>query len=107
MIYCFDLDGTLVTNTEDETGKMHYDEVQPIPEAIDKLKKLYIDGNKIIIQTARGSKSGKVIEYTELTKKQLEKFNIPYHQLNVGYKPAADIYIDDKAINVKDWLKDD
>ena len=41
MIYCFDLDGTLVTNTEDENGNMHYDDVQPIPEAINRLKALY------------------------------------------------------------------
>ena len=34
MIYCFDLDGTLVTNTEDENGNMHYTEAKPIPEAI-------------------------------------------------------------------------
>ena len=36
MIYCFDLDGTLVTNTEDENGNMHYTEAKPIPEAINR-----------------------------------------------------------------------
>ena len=46
-------------------------------------------------------------EYTKLTEDHLEKFGIPYHQLIVGYKPSADLYIDDKAINVKDWLKSD
>ena len=105
MIYCFDLDGTLVTNTEDENGNMHYNDVQPIPEAINRLKTLYEKGHKIIIQTARGSKTKKYAEYTQLTETQLEKFGIPYHQLIVGYKPSADLYIDDKAINVKDWLK--
>ena len=107
MIYCFDLDGTLVTNTEDENGKMHYNDVEPIPEAISRLKKLHESGHKIIIQTARGSKTKKFAEYTKLTEDQLERFDIPYHQLIVGYKPSADIYIDDKAINVKDWLKSD
>ena len=105
MIYCFDLDGTLVTNTEDENGNMHYNDVQPIPEAINRLKALYEKGHKIIIQTARGSKTKKFAKYTKLTEDQLEKFGIPYHQLIVGYKPSADLYIDDKAINVKDWLK--
>ena len=102
MIYCFDLDGTLVTNTEDENGNMHYTEAQPIPEAINRLRKLYESGHKIIIQTARGSKTKKFAEYTKLTEDHLEKFDIPYH-----HKPSADLYIDDKAINVKDWLKSD
>ena len=107
MIYCFDLDGTLVTNTEDENGNMHYTEAKPIPEAINRLIKLYESGHKIIIQTARGSKTKKFAEYTKLTEDHLEKFGIPYHQLIVGYKPSADLYIDDKAINVKYWLKSD
>ena len=104
MIYCFDLDGTLVTQTQDEKGKMHYSNALPIFRCIQKLRKLYEDGHHIIIQTARGSGSGK--NYEDLTRQQLEEFNIPYHDLNIGKKPSADIYIDDKAINVKDWIKD-
>ena len=103
MIYCFDLDGTLVTQTQDKEGKMHYSEALPIFQSIQKLRKLYDEGHNIIIQTARGSGSGK--NYEDLTRQQLEEFNIPYHDLNIGKKPSADIYIDDKAINVKDWLK--
>ncbi len=103
-VYCFDLDGTLVTQTQDNEGKMHYDECQPITKSIDKLRKLYEKGHHIIIQTARGSGSG--INYESLTRQQLKEFNIPYHDLNIGKKPSADIYIDDKAINVKDWLND-
>ena len=103
MIYCFDLDGTLVTQTQDENGKMHYSDALPIFQCIQKLRNLYEEGHHIIIQTARGSGSGK--NYEDLTRQQLEEFNIPYHALNIGKKPSADIYIDDKAINVKDWLK--
>ena len=36
-VYCFDLDGTLVTQTQDNEGKMHYDECQPITKSIDCL----------------------------------------------------------------------
>ena len=103
MIYCFDLDGTLVTQTQDEKGKMHYPDALPIFQCIQKLRNLYEEGHHIIIQTARGSGSGK--NYEDLTRQQLEEFNIPYHTLNIGKKPSADIYIDYKAINVKDWLK--
>ena len=66
MIYCFDLDGTLVTNTEDEDGNMHYTEAKPIPEAINRLKALYEKGHKIIIQTARGSKTKKFAKILQL-----------------------------------------
>ena len=102
MIYCFDLDGTLVTSTEDGSGKPHYHKAQPIYKHIEKLRKLYKEGHKIVIQTARGSGSG--IDYTELTESQLQKYGIPYHKLNIGKNPPADIYIDDKALNVKDWI---
>ena len=105
MIYCFDFDGTLVTDTKDKNGKMHYSSAMPIHKAVIKLRTLYSEGHKIIIQTARGSGSGK--DYEGLTKRQLSSFHIPYHSLNIGKKPSADFYIDDKAINVNDWLKDE
>ena len=103
-VYCFDLDGTLVTQTQDKEGKMHYSEALPISQSIQKLRKLHEKGHHIIIQTARGSGSG--INYENLTRQQLKEFNIPYHDLNIGKKPSADVYIDDKAINIKDWLND-
>lgn len=49
-IYCFDLDGTLCTN---EKGK--YKKVKPLKDRIEKVNKLYDEGNKIIILTARGN----------------------------------------------------
>ena len=64
MIYCFDLDGTLVTQTQDKEGKMHYSEALPISRSIQKLRKLHEKGHHIIIQTARGSGSG--INYENL-----------------------------------------
>ena len=105
LTYCFDLDGTLVTDTKDKNGKMHYSSATPIPQAINKLRKLHSEGHQILIQTARGSGSGR--DYEGLTRTQLAYFEIPYHSLNIGKKPSADFYIDDKAINVNDWLKDE
>ena len=69
-----------------------------------EIRKLHEKGHRIIIQTARGSGSG--INYENLTRQQLKEFNIPYHDLNIGKKPSADVYIDDKAINIKDRLND-
>ena len=98
--YCFDLDGTLVTDVQ---GK--YELCKPIPKAVEKVRRLWEAGHKIFIQTARGVASKK--ERYRLTAKQLADFRIPYDELIVGYKPSADYFIDDKAINVQDWLDDE
>jgi hypothetical protein len=95
--YVFDIDGTLVT----QDGS-NYPTAQPIQSAIDKLNILYDDGHKIILMTARGSMSG--IDHSEFTQKQMDSFGIKHHELIMNKKPAADFYIDDKALNVFDWL---
>ena len=53
--------------------------------------------------TARGMTSH--IDYTEFTTKQMKQFGIKFHELIMNVKPKADYYVDDKALNVKDWLK--
>ncbi len=95
-VYCFDIDGTICTNTDGA-----YEEAQPYSERIEKLNQLYDAGNEIIIFTARGSKTG--INWAELTKKQLELWGVKYHELIFG-KPYADVFIDDRAVNDKDWF---
>ena len=89
---CFDLDGTLCTNTNGD-----YDNAQPIQERIDVVNKLFADGNKIIIDTARGSTTG--IDWAKLTEKQLNKWGVQYNYLQVGAKLHADVFVDDKGIN--------
>ena len=91
-----DLDGTLCTQEED------YSDAKPLTERIKKLNKLF-KRYKIIIDTARGSETGK--DWEEITKKQLDKWKVKYHILRVGKKLAADYFIDDKAINDKDFFK--
>jgi len=95
--YVFDIDGTIVTDTKGD-----YKNAKPIHDAIIKLNELYDSGNKIILMTARGMTSK--IDYTEFTKNQMIEFGIKFHELIMNVKPNADFYIDDKAINVKDWL---
>ena len=98
MIYCFDLDGTLCTITKDNK----YTEAEPIQDIIDKVNSLY-ESNKIKIFTARGASSG--IDWTDVTKKQLESWGIKYHELIMNKKPSYDLLIDDKAIHVDAWRK--
>ena len=99
--WCFDLDNTLVyTNGSD------YENSTPIPEAIEKVREYKQRGDHIIIMTARGSGSKK--DQRELTAKQLDEFGFPFDQLIVGLKPGGvDYFVDDKAINVLDWLEDE
>ena len=66
-------------------------------ERIDKINKLFDEGNKITYYTARGSTTG--IDWYEITKKQLEDWGCRYHNLDVGNKPHYDLLICDKAIN--------
>jgi len=95
--YCFDIDDTLLKYHGD------YQLSTPIQHRIDRLNRLYDQGHTIILMTARGMSSGK--EYTDLTKKQLDQFGIKYHELIMGKKPNADLFIDDKGIGVEEWDK--
>lgn len=94
-IYCVDIDGTLCTEGSE------YELSKPIKKIIDKVNLLYDNGNTIILNTARGYKSG--IDWSELTEKQLKEWGVKYHKL-IMKKPFADYYIDNKAINVFDWI---
>lgn len=98
MTYCFDLDGTLCTNTD---GK--YEQAQPFINRINVVNRLYNEGHKILIDSARGSTSG--IDWLNLTTQQLYHWGVLYHAVRVGLKTEADIFVDDKAINHNDFFK--
>lgn len=91
--YCFDLDGTLC-----DTKGSDYKNSQPKHDRIARVNQLLDNGHHIIIFTARGSSSG--LDWTELTRTQLEDWGIQHHEVIFG-KPSADFYIDDKAIPVE------
>lgn len=95
MRVCFDIDGTLCTNTD---GR--YDEAVPYPEVIAEVARTRAAGHWIILYTARGSTTG--IDWRGLTMKQLSDWGVPYDELVMG-KPTADLYIDDRAMNTADW----
>ena len=102
--YCFDIDGTICHTPLDDSGNPDY--LNAIPNKIvrDQINELYDKGNHIIFQTARGKSSG--TDWTEVTENQLKKWGFKYHELfKMFCKPTADIFIDDKGINIEDWLK--
>ena len=84
-----DIDGIIAHKT---VGNK-YDEATPITANISILQKLYQQGHRIILHTARGYASG--INWEETTKVQMKKWGVPYDNIVFG-KPDADFYIDDK-----------
>ncbi|MCX5796518.1 MAG: hypothetical protein NTY77_13575 [Elusimicrobia bacterium] len=97
MTYCFDIDGTLCTNTEGD-----YERARPRPEVIARVDALFAAGHRILLQTARGATTG--IDWRQTTERQLADWGVRYHELHFG-KPTADLYVDDKAVNVADWMR--
>ena len=96
--YVFDIDGTICTNTNGA-----YEKATPLEANIEKINRLYNEGNEITYWTARGSTTG--IDWTELTTKQLEKWGVKYTELRMR-KPDYDLFICDKAINSEVFFKD-
>ena len=97
MTYCFDIDGTLCSNTEGD-----YESAKPFQGVIADVNQLFAEGHHILLYTARGVTTG--IDWRGLTEHQMEEWNVHYHALFMG-KPTADIYIDDKAVNILDWKR--
>lgn len=95
LVYCFDIDGTLCTNTHGE-----YELAEPYVDRIVHVNGLYEDGHIIKLFTARGSTTG--IDWRDLTQQQLALWGVRYHELILG-KPHADIFVDDKALHVDSY----
>lgn len=95
-VYCFDIDGTLCSNTDGA-----YELAEPDPGAIARVNSLYAAGHRIVLYTARGSTTG--LDWRALTERQLASWGVRYHDLFLG-KPQADVYIDDRGVNAKEWM---
>ena len=95
MILCFDIDGTLCSNTEGE-----YTQARPYLDVIAEVNRLHTEGHTILLYTARGATTG--IDWRRTTEEQLREWQVRFHELFMG-KPTADVYIDDKALRFQDW----
>ena len=94
MLIYVDIDGTICHT---EGG---YDNAKPIQENIDKINKLYDEGNIIVYWTARGGNTGK--DWTELTGMQLVQWGCKFHDVIMRQKPAFDLLIDDKSKRIEE-----
>ena len=103
---CFDLDGVLCTLTDGQ-----YENAVPDGEAVRLVNRLYDRGCRIVIYTARfmGRNDQNVFaaykEGYELTRGQLQRWGVKYHDLVLG-KPSFDVLVDDRAVFFEpDWKK--
>jgi CMP-N,N'-diacetyllegionaminic acid synthase len=91
--FVFDIDGVIARQAKDN----NYALAEPNREMIDIINKLYDMGNHIVLFTARGYVTG--IDWSSVTKEQLSKWGLKYHELHFG-KPNADYYVDDRMLPV-------
>ncbi len=105
MRICVDLDGTICST---KTAEQSYEDVVPLPGAVDTLETLKQRGYYIVIHTARNMRCcnnnlGRVIKnQAKLVVDWLEKYRIPYDELLFG-KPHVDYFIDDKGLTFTTW----
>jgi hypothetical protein len=106
-VYCIDIDGTICKKDIHNDGD--YEVSMPIVERIEKINQLYDEGHTIKYFTARGMgryDNSRILaqkHFYYLTYNQLNSWGCKFHQLILG-KPAADYYIDDKAIKDDDFF---
>ncbi len=88
---CCDIDGVIAAIVPGND----YNLSTPREDGIAHVRRLYEQGHRIILFTARGTMTG--INWRETTEKQMREWGVPYHELHFG-KPAADYYVDDRAL---------
>ncbi len=105
-IIFFDLDNVVCKTDKNK----NYNKSKPIQRAIRAVNELYERGHIIKIFTARGMgkfKGNKLLvkkNYFKLTKNQLSKWGVKYHEL-ILCKPSYDIFIDDKCYGYNsNWI---
>jgi hypothetical protein len=96
-VFCFDIDGVIAHISPNND----YSIASPNLSNIARVNRLYDQGNQIILFTARGSKTG--IDWTETTRNQMLSWGVKHHELRLG-KPAADYYVDDRAIELSQLI---
>ena len=95
MIIYVDIDGTICYNENSD-----YENSTPRYEQIEKINKLHNEGHEIVYWTARGGTTG--IDWSKLTKKQLDEWGCKYTRIETQKKPSWDLFIDDKTKRIEE-----
>ncbi len=101
MIIYVDIDETICFYEKEIAldGKKDYGKAIPCQENIDKINKLWDEGNTIVYWTARGSRSG--IDWTEFTREQLTSWGCKFHDLKCN-KPYYDKFVEDRSVRIEE-----
>jgi dTDP-glucose 4,6-dehydratase len=92
-VIVIDIDGVIASLTPNND----YTLARPLSGTIAQINRIYEAGHRIVLSTARGAMTG--LDWSEVTRKQLEQWGVKYHEIRFG-KPAADFYIDDRMLSV-------
>ena len=105
MRICLDLDGVVCSlRRPGET----YENLEPLPEAVEKIRQLRAAGHYLILLTARHMKTcegnvGQVVARQGMTLLNwLDRHGLAFDEIHFG-KPHADVYIDDNAFRFTSW----
>lgn len=93
LTFVIDVDGVVASLVPDND----YAKSEPLTDTIASINRLYDQGHRIVMLTARGSATG--IDWRGVTEAQFERWGLRYHELHFG-KPAADYYIDDRLMPI-------
>ncbi len=100
LTFVFDVDGVIASIAPEND----YRRARPFAPGIAALNRLHAAGNRVVICTARGDRTGQ--DWAEMTHDQLRRWGVQYDELRFG-KPAADYYVDDRAMSLatlEAWL---
>lgn len=103
----FDIDDTICNNKNRD-----YENAIPYTDVVSKINDLHKKGAHITLYTSRGMKSCNgdidriIAKNKDILEKWLKKNKVKYDELVFG-KPLGDLYVDDKALNVRDFVKED
>lgn len=110
----FDLDDTICfPNHEYKDTGLKYGEAKPNMHIINKMKKLKEMGYEITISTARrmlthnGNIEAIIEDVSDITLNWLSVHNVPFDHISFGKPYSSTYYVDDKAMNLEDFLNKD
>lgn len=108
----FDLDDTICYPNHDEKETFEkYGLAKPNKRLIHHMRDLYDDGWFIIIHSSRrmvthdGDIDKIIKDVGVITEEWLDEHGVPYDDLIFGKPYSSSYYVDDKAMNVRDFYK--
>lgn len=106
-VFSIDIDGTVCEEYAPDGVEIRpITKRLPFKDRIEKINKLYDEGNYIIYYTARGLKSGRGEQhYRPITEQQLGEWGCKYHEL-VFKSHDIDIFVDDRSIHPDQFFEE-